>query len=231
MILGKRIQQINEREEVKYSAEEKEIEESESDEEQAKRTVAERREKIVKRLSVERSIPASTQKKEITREITEIKRKSLIEDKKAHHESEILMQLPADNVIIKTAAVPEQVIKMKMGKLDSTEVSKTDFDKELTHKLRTSGRSSEEEEQQSPDKVDKIIQDISTELNILLPKSPNQADRPEPNGRMLQDLHRWPLSTIASHSQPQSQLDSGLWIAVTFPMQPKWQQSYTSKSK
>ncbi|KAM8709747.1 hypothetical protein ACLKA7_016539 [Drosophila subpalustris] len=164
---SKRIQQINEREEVKYSAEEKEIEESESDEEQAKRTVAERREKIVKRLSMERSIPASTQKKEITREITEIKRKSLIEDKKAHHESEILMQLPADNVIIKTAAVPEQVIKMKMGKLDSTEVSKTDFDKELTHKLRTSGRSSEEEEQSSPDKVDKIIQDISTAEKTL----------------------------------------------------------------
>ncbi|XP_060659210.1 ankyrin-2 isoform X18 [Drosophila nasuta] len=159
---SKRIQQINEREEVKYSAEEKEIEESESDEEQAKRTVAERREKIVKRLSMERSIPASTQKKEITREITEIKRKSLIEDKKAHHESEILMQLPADNVIIKTASVPDQVIKMKMGKMDSTEISKTDFDKELTHKLKTSGRSSEEEELPSPEKIDKIVQDIST---------------------------------------------------------------------
>ncbi|XP_064548384.1 ankyrin-2-like [Drosophila montana] len=159
---SKRIQQINEREEVKYSAEEKEVEESESDEELAKRTVAERREKIVKRLSVERSIPASTQKKEITREITEIKRKSLIEDKKAHHESEILMQLPADNVIIKTATVPEQVIKMKMGKMDSTEVSKTEFDRELTHKFKTSGRSSEEEEVPSPDKIDKIVQDIST---------------------------------------------------------------------
>ncbi|XP_034657366.1 ankyrin-2 isoform X6 [Drosophila subobscura] len=159
---SKRIQQINEREEVKYSAEEKEVEESESDEEQAKRTVAERREKIVKRLSMERSIPASTQKKEITREITEIKRKSLIEDKKAHHESEILMQLPADNVIIKTAGVPEQVIKMKMGKMDSTEVSKSDFDKELTHKFKSSGRSSEEEEQPSPDGVDKIVQDISS---------------------------------------------------------------------
>lgn len=111
---------------------------------------------------MERSIPASTQKKEITREITEIKRKSLIEDKKAHHESEILMQLPADNVIIKTATVPEQVIKMKMGKMDSAEVSKTEFDRELTHKLKTSGRSSEEEDQPSPDKVDKIIQDITT---------------------------------------------------------------------
>ncbi|XP_041449973.1 ankyrin-2 isoform X14 [Drosophila obscura] len=159
---SKRIQQINEREEVKYSAEEKEVEESESDEEQVKRTVAERREKIVKRLSVERSIPASTQKKEINREITEIKRKSLIEDKKAHHESEILMQLPADNVIIKTAAVPEQVMKMKMGKMDSTEVSKSDFDKELTHKFKSSGRSSEEEEQPSPDAINKIVQDISS---------------------------------------------------------------------
>nr|XP_036671420.1 ankyrin-2 isoform X12 [Drosophila suzukii] len=159
---SKRIQQINEREEVKYSAEEKEVEESESDEEAAKRTVAERREKIVKRLSVERSIPASTQKREITREITEIKRKSLIEDKKAHHESEILMQLPADNVIIKTTTVPDQVIKMKMGKMDSTEVSKSEFDKELTHKFKTSGRSSEEEDQpSSPDQTDKIVQDIS----------------------------------------------------------------------
>ncbi|XP_017121398.1 ankyrin-2 isoform X25 [Drosophila elegans] len=159
---GKRIQQINEREEVKYSAEEKEVEESESDEEAAKRTVAERREKIVKRLSVERSIPASTQKREINREITEIKRKSLIEDKKAHHESEILMQLPADNVIIKTTTVPDQVIKMKMGKMDSTEVSKSEFDKELTHKFKTSGRSSEEEDQpSSPDQTDKIVQDIS----------------------------------------------------------------------
>uniref|UniRef100_A0A6P4FJY1 Ankyrin-2-like n=1 Tax=Drosophila rhopaloa TaxID=1041015 RepID=A0A6P4FJY1_DRORH len=159
---SKRIQQINEREEVKYSAEEKEVEESESDEEAAKRTVAERREKIVKRLSVERSIPASTQKREINREITEIKRKSLIEDKKAHHESEILMQLPADNVIIKTTTVPDQVIKMKMGKMDSTEVSKSEFEKELTHKFKTSGRSSEEEDQpSSPDQTDKIIQDIS----------------------------------------------------------------------
>ncbi|KPU78722.1 uncharacterized protein Dana_GF23770, isoform C [Drosophila ananassae] len=159
---SKRIQQINEREEVKYSAEEKEVEESESDEEAAKRTVAERREKIVKRLSMERSIPASTQKKEISREITEIKRKSLIEDKKAIHESEILMQLPADNVIIKSAPVPEQIIKMKMGKMDSTEVSKSEFDKELTHKFKTSGRSSEEEDQpSSPDQTDKIVQDIS----------------------------------------------------------------------
>lgn len=72
------------------------------------------------------------------------------------------MQLPADNVIIKTTTVPDQVIKMKMGKMDSTEVSKSEFDKELTHKFKTSGRSSEEEDQpSSPDQTDKIVQDIS----------------------------------------------------------------------
>ncbi|XP_037810390.1 titin-like [Lucilia sericata] len=169
---SKRIQQIHEREEIKYSAEEKEIEESESDEEIAKRTVAERRDKIVKRLSVERQIPASSQKKEITREITEIKRKSLIEDKKAIHESEIFMQLPADNSV-KSAVVPEQVIKMKMGKIDSTEVSKSDFDKELTHKFKSSSRSSEEEpevedtssaRQLGHEEVDnlKIVKDITS---------------------------------------------------------------------
>ncbi|XP_058987851.1 ankyrin-2 isoform X9 [Musca domestica] len=168
---SKRIQQIHEREEIKYSAEEKEIEESESDEECVKRSVAERRDKIVKRLSVERQIPASSQKKEISREITEIKRKSLIDDKKAIHESEIMMQLPADN-IVKSAVVPEQVIKMKMGKKDSCEVSKSDFDKELTHKFKTSSRSSEEEDDTSSaakslsshEEVDnsKIVKDISS---------------------------------------------------------------------
>ncbi|XP_019847665.2 ankyrin-2 [Bactrocera dorsalis] len=163
---SKRIQQIHDHEEVKYSAEEKEVEESESDEEITKRTVAERREKIVKRLSIERQIPASSQKKEISREISEIKRKSLIEDKKAIHESEIMMQLPTDN-IVKSTVAPDQVMKMKMGKMDSAEISKSDFDKELTHKLKTSGRSSEEEDSATEyknvegDENLKIVQDIS----------------------------------------------------------------------
>ncbi|XP_018792168.1 PREDICTED: ankyrin-2-like [Bactrocera latifrons] len=163
---SKRIQQIHDHEEVKYSAEEKEVEESESDEEITKRTVAERREKIVKRLSIERQIPASSQKKEISREISEIKRKSLIEDKKAIHESEIMMQLPTDN-IVKSTVAPDQVMKMKMGKMDSAEISKSDFDKELTHKLKTSGRSSEEEDSATEYKIVegdenlKIVQDIS----------------------------------------------------------------------
>lgn len=69
-----------EQDESKYSAEEKEIQDSESDEEAAKKTVAERREKIVKRLSSERQIAPSSQKKEIKEEIVTIKRQSLIED-------------------------------------------------------------------------------------------------------------------------------------------------------
>ncbi|XP_054085732.1 ankyrin-2 isoform X12 [Zeugodacus cucurbitae] len=175
---SKRIQQIHDHEEVKYSAEEKEVEESESDEEITKRTVAERRDKIVKRLSIERQIPASSQKKEISREISEIKRKSLIEDKKAIHESEIMMQLPTDN-IVKSTVAPDQVMKMKMGKMDSAEISKSDFDKELTHKLKTSGRSSEEEDLTTEYKhIDedenlKIVQDISAvEKSKKLQESP-----------------------------------------------------------
>ncbi|XP_050335307.1 ankyrin-2 isoform X3 [Bactrocera neohumeralis] len=180
---SKRIQQIHDHEEVKYSAEEKEVEESESDEEITKRTVAERREKIVKRLSIERQIPASSQKKEISREISEIKRKSLIEDKKAIHESEIMMQLPTDN-IVKSTVAPDQVMKMKMGKMDAAEISKSDFDKELTHKLKTSGRSSEEEDSATEyktvedDENLKIVQDISA-----VEKSKKLQDSPMESGQ------------------------------------------------
>ncbi|XP_055373548.1 ankyrin-3-like isoform X1 [Condylostylus longicornis] len=130
-----RLQQMREREELKYSAEEKEVEESESDDEIGKRTVAERRQKIEKRLSLERAIPASTQKREIVQEITEIKRKSLIEDKKAIHEEEIMLQMPTDN-IIKSNVVPDQIIKLKTGKIETPDVSKTDFDKELQDKFK-----------------------------------------------------------------------------------------------
>nr|XP_036219997.1 ankyrin-2 isoform X8 [Bactrocera oleae] len=180
---SKRIQQIHDLEEVKYSAEEKEVEESESEEEITKRTVAERREKIVKRLSIERQIPASSQKKEISREISEIKRKSLIEDKKAIHESEIMMQLPTDN-IVKSTVAPDQVMKMKMGKMDSAEISKSDFDKELTHKLKTSGRSSEEEDSITEyknvedDENLKVVQDISG-----VEKSKKRQDSPIESGQ------------------------------------------------
>lgn len=100
--------------------------------------MAERREQIQKRLSIERQIPASSQKKEIVQEITEIKRQSLIEDKKALHEEEIIMRAPTDN-IIKATSIPEPIIKLKSTRKDgSADLSKTEFDKELQNKIKTS---------------------------------------------------------------------------------------------
>lgn len=130
---------LREIEELKYSAEEKIVEDSESEadeEELAKRTVAERRQKIEKRLSVERQIPPSTQKKEIVQEITEIKRQSFIEDKKAIHEEEILQQMPTDT-IIKSTSISEQIMKLKSGKIEEPDITKSDFDKELYEKFKT----------------------------------------------------------------------------------------------
>lgn len=127
------------RDELKYSAEEKIVEDSDEETEEdetVKRSVAERREQIQKRLSIERQIPASTQKKEIVQEIVEIKRHSLIEDKKALHEEEIILHAPTDN-IIKSAVIPDQVIKLKSTINDEIDISKIDFDKELQDKFKT----------------------------------------------------------------------------------------------
>ncbi|XP_059619799.1 microtubule-associated protein futsch-like, partial [Phlebotomus argentipes] len=141
-----RLKQLHEREEMKYSAEEKIIEDEESEEDEVvKRSVAERRQQIEKRLSVERQIPASTQKKEIVEEITTIKRHSLIEDKKARHEEEILAQTPVENVI-KPVALPEPVLKLKSGNLkEGSDLDKTEFDRELKDKFKSTGKSVEED--------------------------------------------------------------------------------------
>lgn len=131
-----RLRQLHEREEIKYSAEEKIIEDSESDEDvEIRKTVAERRTQIQKRLSVERQIPASTQKKEIVEEITTIKRQSLIEDKKAAHEEEIILHTPVDTVI-KSVAISEPVMKLKSGERESMEITKDVFEKELKDKMK-----------------------------------------------------------------------------------------------
>lgn len=123
-----------EHDESKYSAEEKRVESDEDDFEVSKRSVAERREKIVKRLSGEQKLPPSNQQIEIVEEIIEIKRQSFIEDARAKHEDEILMQKPVDNSY-KSSNVSEQVIKLKNTSHDSTSVDKTDFDKELHEKF------------------------------------------------------------------------------------------------
>lgn len=131
----KRYGRYTEHDESKYSAEEKVIESEEDEDEAAKRTVAERREKIVKRLSGEQKPLPSTQKKEIVEEIITIKRQSLIDDARAKHEDEILMQKPTDNSY-KSAVVPEQVVKLKTTSHDSSSVDKSEFDKELQDKFQ-----------------------------------------------------------------------------------------------
>ncbi|KAL3274835.1 hypothetical protein HHI36_019618 [Cryptolaemus montrouzieri] len=72
----------------KYSAEEKTFEPSD-EEEDFNKTVPERREQIVKRLSTERTIPASSQRVEIVQEISSIKRQSLVEDKIAEVQQKV----------------------------------------------------------------------------------------------------------------------------------------------
>lgn len=155
---------MHEREELKYSAEEKIVEDSESEEdENIKKSVAERREQIQKRLSIERQIPASSQKKEIVQEITEIKRQSLIEDKKALHEEEIIMRAPTDN-IIKATSIPEPIIKLKSTRKDgSVDLSKTEFDKELQNKIKTSIKGLDEFEHKIDD-VQRVLFETDTKI-------------------------------------------------------------------
>lgn len=124
-----------EHDESKYSAEEKAVESEEDETEAAKRSVAERREKIEKRLSGEHKHIPSNQRKEIVEEIITIKRQSLIEDAVAKHEDEILMQKPVDNSY-KSAVIPEQVVKLKTTSHDSSSVDKDDFEKELQDKFQ-----------------------------------------------------------------------------------------------
>jgi plasmid maintenance system antidote protein VapI len=123
-----------EHDESKYSAEEKIVESDEDENEAAKRTVAERREKIVKRLSGEQKQPPSVQHQEIVEEITTIKRQSFIDDTRAKHEEEIILQKPVDNSY-KSSNVSEQVIKLKTATHDSSSIDKDDFDKELQDKF------------------------------------------------------------------------------------------------
>lgn len=79
LFLDYKMQNFREREESKYSAEEKAV--SEEEDEPFKKSVQEKRQEIEKRLSEERKIPASAQRQEIVQEISSIKRQSLVEDK------------------------------------------------------------------------------------------------------------------------------------------------------
>lgn len=198
---GNRLQQLHEREELKYSAEEKIVEDSESEEdENTKKSVAERREQIQKRLSIERQIPASSQKKEIVQEITEIKRQSLIEDKKALHEEEIIMRAPTDN-IIKATSIPEPIIKLKSTRKDgSVDLSKTEFDKELQNKIKTSIKGLDEFEHKFDDvqrvmfETDKKIEYDSTVTEKSLKSLGHESKKVEILSDILGDTSKTTIS-------------------------------------
>lgn len=171
-----RMQLLREREELKYSAEEKIVEDSdgESQDEGVKKSVAERREQIQKRLSIERQIPASTQQKEIVQEVVELKRRSLIEDKKALHEEEIIMHAPTDN-IIKSATIPDPVIKLKSTINDEIDVTKTDFDKELEGKIKTTLKNVESFEHKPSDEVVTAVQE-KIQIDSIATEKPFKKD-------------------------------------------------------
>ncbi|XP_065160957.1 ankyrin-2-like isoform X4 [Atheta coriaria] len=98
----------------KYSAEEKVVEEK-SDEEDFSKTVKEKREIIEKRLSVDRTIPASSQRVEIVQEISSIKRQSMVEDKIAEVEQKATMQPPSES-----KSTTEEVKTTKSSVADAT---------------------------------------------------------------------------------------------------------------
>ncbi|XP_040175576.1 ankyrin-2 isoform X9 [Anopheles arabiensis] len=159
---------LSKQESTKYSAEEKTVEESEeSEEEMVKKTVAERRKQIEKRLSADRSIPASTQKREIVEEIITIKRQSVIDDTRAKHEEEILLQKPIDNTY-KSSTMPEPVVKLKTTVVkDGPGVRKDEFEQELQDKFKVTLKNVEEFEHRS-----EVLEQLATEATSVSASSP-----------------------------------------------------------
>lgn len=196
-----RLKQLHEREEMKYSAEEKIIEDSESEEDEViRRTVAERRTQIEKRLSVERQFPASTQKKEIVEEITTIKRQSLIEDKKAHHEEEIILNTPVDNVI-KSVAIAEPVLKLKSGDRDSKEITKDVFEKELKDKMKVTIKGMEADMDDDDLLLDKEPGMVSSKIHIDTTETEKVSRFDEPSSTTVKET-----TVVETTSEPQDGL-------------------------
>lgn len=93
----------------KYKAEEKIVVRSdEEEEEQFEKPVAERREQIEKRLSIERQIPASSQRREIVQEITTIKEQNLVEDKLAEVEERVRSTEDTVKTTITKSTTPQE---------------------------------------------------------------------------------------------------------------------------
>ncbi|XP_035779238.1 ankyrin-2-like [Anopheles albimanus] len=171
---------LSKKESTKYSVEEKSVveESEESEEELVKKTVAERRKQIEKRLSADRSIPASAQKKEIVEEIISIKRQSVIDDTRARHEEEILMQKPIDNTY-KSATMPEPVVKLKTAVVkDGPTVRKDEFDQELQDRFKSTLKNVEEFEHKSQVLEHIMVSDATQSIHTTAPRVVEELKKP-----------------------------------------------------
>ncbi|CAG9840373.1 unnamed protein product [Diabrotica balteata] len=185
----------------KYSAEEKVVVKSDEDEEdeQFDKPVAERREKIEKRLSAERSIPASSQRREIVQEITTIKQQSLVEDKLAEVKEKIKTEETTKTTVTKTTISPDtktvsKTIEVKTTLPSDSTVSEPILSPPETHVSKTTivteTRTIEEPSHKVPEDaelLEKVTQSFEKKKPIpqLIadedPKSPKFSKTPPPS--------------------------------------------------
>lgn len=112
------------------------IETSEDDEDEAfNKTVTERREQIEKRLSVDRTIPASSQRVEIVQEISSIKRQSLVEDKILEVEQKAKTAAKADKTTMPSDAVDAVEERAQLRQKPEADRRDSDLLEGVTHIL------------------------------------------------------------------------------------------------
>ncbi|KAK9878034.1 hypothetical protein WA026_020662 [Henosepilachna vigintioctopunctata] len=181
----------------KYSAEEKEIEPSD-EEDDFNKTVPEIREQIVKRLSNARTIPASSQRVEIVQEISSIKRKSLVEDKLA----EAQYKAGSDAITIITVKPTSKVSQEKKIASEDTEVEKTPSDS-------ISKMPDEHKEKEAESRID--VSDLKTPADsdrrdsILLEEVTHRLESKKPLPKLIADED--PKSPKFSRTPPPSPAD------------------------
>lgn len=193
--------------ELKYSAEEKSVADdaaaalssdddaSEEDDGTVKKTVADRRAQISKRLSVERHIPASAQKKEIVQEISEIKRHSFIDDKRALHEEEINAHASTVNVI-KSNANPEAIQKIITARKDSAGKTAADLEHELESKFSTL------KGEEADGNGDDVEVKISTEPATVIDATPAATEAEKQEEEANEEVHITSVETLVKmHEQ------------------------------
>ncbi|XP_044749011.1 ankyrin-2-like isoform X2 [Coccinella septempunctata] len=172
----------------KYSAEEKTFEPSD-EEEDFNKTVPERREQIVKRLSTERTIPASSQRVEIVQEITSIKRQSLVEDKIAEVQQKANIE-PMKMTTIKPVSKIMQEKTSLTEKKEQKISTHLQEEPEQTEKTRIDAQNIEKRDdpnmrnldnQEKPDRRDSVLLEEVTQLLETRKPSANLTNQEDPN--------------------------------------------------